>query len=83
MKRNNDKIIEKIIKLTWSSLDSHLEWTYAKELGKGETNTFHRRCVRDYAETMYLVTQLYAIPIGKTRGHVGVFLLCIVIIESQ
>jgi hypothetical protein len=74
-KTNRDKIIERIIRLTWDSLESHLGWTYAskKELGK-ETNSFHRKCVRDYAETIRLATLLYAVKEAqrpRVRGKHG------------
>ena len=56
-----DKIIEEIITLTWTSLETHLSGCYEPKtgLGKYETNQFHRDCVKDYARTIYLVSKLY------------------------
>lgn len=58
---DRDRIIERLMRLTWESLESHLKWTYApkEDMSSKETNAFHRKCVKDYAETMHLISQLY------------------------
>lgn len=58
MKKPKDKakIIERLMRLTYSSLESHLRYTHIKT---PEGVSFHKRCVKDYAETMYLISKLY------------------------
>lgn len=51
--------IEKSIRLAWSSLESHLFYTYAKRLTIGETNRFHKKCVKEYAEIIKHLSTLY------------------------
>lgn len=56
------RIIEKLMRLTWSSLESHLGATYAtkRELGKLDgKKPFQKKCVKDYSLTMFLISQLY------------------------
>ena len=56
------RIIERLMKLTWSSLDSHLGATYAskRELGKLDgKKPWQKTCVKDYALTIFLISQLY------------------------
>ncbi len=55
------KKIEQAIRLIWSSLDSHLAWTYekgpkVKYFGK---KVFHKRAVKEYAEIIKILTELY------------------------
>lgn len=66
MKKNDRaKKIERAIVLTWDSLVSHLEGThtisstgkkYVSEVGDQK---FHRRCVKDYAEVIKILSDLY------------------------
>lgn len=48
--------IERIIKLIWDSLDSHLPYTYTKH---EDGEDFHKLCVKEYIEIMRLVATLY------------------------
>lgn len=48
MKKNEkEKRIEKIICIAWSSLESHLPYTYIKTK---EGKNFHKKCVKEYIE---------------------------------
>ena len=49
MKKNRNKDIVKVIRQVWSSLDSHLD--YSKK------DLFDRRCVKEYAEIIYLLSK--------------------------
>ena len=51
---NRAKLIERAIRLAWSSLESHLPYTY-----KGKEQAFDRKCVAEYAEIIQILTQLY------------------------
>lgn len=62
-KKERAKEIDRAIRLTWESLQSHLKYCY-EEIDKGhkkqgETNEFHKQCVRDYAETLLILSKLY------------------------
>lgn len=54
--------IERAIRLIWDSLESHLAYTYEplpKRAEKdGETNEFHKQCVREYAEVISILSNL-------------------------
>ena len=59
---NKQEKIAKAIQLTYSSLESHLDWTHGK-IGKahkktGESNAFHKKCVREYAEVIKILSEL-------------------------
>ena len=54
-KKNREKDIERAIRLTWGSLESHLLWTHRKS---SEGQKFHKRCVKDYAETLKILAEL-------------------------
>jgi hypothetical protein len=41
------KNVEKIIRLAWSSLESHLYWTHSKS---SEGKSFHKQAIREYIE---------------------------------
>lgn len=57
MKKNRKpKQIERGIRLAWSSLDSHLRYTYLKSW---EKEAFHKRCVVEYAELIKILASLY------------------------
>lgn len=57
-----EKLIEEGIKLTYDSLESHLKWTYgeiSEERKKdGETNNFHKKCVKEYARIITIFSEL-------------------------
>lgn len=52
MKANKHKELERAIRLVWTSLESHLPWTYKKS---SEGKKFHRKCVKEYAETIKII----------------------------
>jgi hypothetical protein len=63
-KKNSTKIkrakrVAEGIRLAWSSLDSHLDWTHGKATSKGETPKFHQKCVQEYAQLIKLLADLY------------------------
>lgn len=62
MKYLKEKQIERAIRLIWSSLESHLTYTYEKptrvDLSRGETQKFHKDCIREYAETIKILSEL-------------------------
>ena len=45
-KKTNRRKVERVIRKIWSSLESHLKYTYNKST---EGTKFHIQCVRDYA----------------------------------
>lgn len=49
------KIIERNLRLAWSSLESHLWATHNKS---AEGKRFHKQCVKEYAETIYNLSKL-------------------------
>lgn len=52
-------LIEKAIKLAYGSLESHLPFTHKKtKLGMG-ANHFHKKCVKEYAELISILSKLY------------------------
>ena len=57
-KSQRAKVVCKSIRLTWESLESHLYWTYKKGTGNGGIK-FHKKCVKDYAKTIKLISKLY------------------------
>ena len=56
-KKQRAKTIDKAIRLTWESLESHLHWTSHKDTGVKKK--FHKQCVKDYAKTIKLIAKLY------------------------
>ena len=59
-RKKRAKGIEKAIRLTWESLESHLEWTYKKIPKRcGETHDFHKQAVRDYAKVIDRLAHLF------------------------
>lgn len=58
MKKSSDraKKLERLIRLTWSSLESHIRWTHQKS---SEGLQFHKRCVKDYSTMIKLLSELY------------------------
>ena len=64
MERKSDgdfkaKEIEKAIRLTWSSLESHLLYTHSGKLIRDEDREFHKQCVQEYADIIKVLSQLY------------------------
>lgn len=58
MKSQNHKDIEKAIKLAYSSLMSHLPWTY---LRSSEGTNFHCSAIREYAQIILTLSNQYRI----------------------
>ena len=56
MKKDRAKIVEKIIRLAWNSLESHLYWTHAKS---SEGKQFHKKAIREYLEIISNSTKLW------------------------
>jgi hypothetical protein len=48
--------IERAIRLAWESLESHLEYTHTPDDAGA---TFHKRAVKDYAEIIAILADLY------------------------
>lgn len=55
MKTKKEKKIERAIRLTWSSLESHLQYTHKQS---SEGKTFHRKCVKEYSELINILSDL-------------------------
>lgn len=58
-----NKLIEEAIELTYSSLKSHLPWTYETLRNKKDILTFgtkqhHIRCIKEYARVITILTDL-------------------------
>lgn len=49
------KKIERAIRLSWESLESHLKYTHVKTT---EGCEFHIKCVRDYSELISILSSL-------------------------
>ena len=47
--------IERAIRLTWGSLESHLDATH----NVSDEHDFHRKCVQEYAEVIKILSELY------------------------
>ena len=58
-KRKRAKIVGKAIREVWESLDSHIAPTYTTGLKKPDDNAFHKKCVKEYADLIVLLTKLY------------------------
>ncbi len=50
------KEVERAMRLVWSSLESHLIFTHRKST---EGIKFHKKCVREYAELLDILSKLY------------------------
>jgi len=50
------KYVEKIIRQAWSSLESHLEYTYKNS---SEKEKFHKACVKEYVDIIKNASELY------------------------
>lgn len=47
--------IERGIRLTWDSLQSHMPYMHGKRKDSPEGPAFHRKCVKEYAETLLIL----------------------------
>ena len=56
MRTDRAKSIERIIRQTWSSLESHLRWTSRHS---AEGKNFHKKCVKEYVDIIQEVVKLY------------------------
>lgn len=56
MKYAKEKKIERLIRLVWSSLESHLKYTHSNT---SEGQKFHIDCIKEYAEQIKLLSELY------------------------
>lgn len=50
------KKVEKAMRLTWESLESHLPWAHRKS---SEGAVFHKKAIKSYLEIMNLLYDLY------------------------
>ena len=50
-----EKKIERLIRLVWSSLESHLKYTHSHT---SEGRNFHKKCVKEYSEQIKLLSEL-------------------------
>lgn len=55
-KQRRAKLIAKIIKQSWTSLESHLFWTYRKS---SEGEEFHKQAVKEYIDIIKNASELY------------------------
>jgi ppGpp synthetase/RelA/SpoT-type nucleotidyltranferase len=53
------KVIRRLMRNVWGSLDSHLKYTYKKGLPKEESNEFHKQCIREYSQAIKDISELY------------------------
>ncbi len=56
IKHTREKKIDKAIRLVYDSLQSHLRYTYIKT---SEGPEFHKICVREYADIIKILSELY------------------------
>lgn len=49
--------IEKAIRIAYDSLQSHLPYTHQKS--KDGSMEFHRKCIAEYAEIIFILSKLY------------------------
>jgi hypothetical protein len=50
------KLVERIIRQSWSSLDSHLPWTYLKSR---EGVKFHKQAIKEYLDIIATAIKLW------------------------
>jgi len=59
---NKQEKIARALELTWGSLESHLCGTHHKvtaaEKKGGESNAFHKKCCKEYAEVIKILCDL-------------------------
>jgi len=56
VKHGRAKKIERLIRMIWSSLESHLQYTHKKSW---EGRRFHKKCVKEYSEITKILSELY------------------------
>lgn len=54
-KLNRAKLVERAIKLVYSSLSSHLPYMYIKT---AEGKAFHKKCTKEYSELIKILSEL-------------------------
>ena len=54
--RERAKAIEKAARLAWGSMETHLPLCYR---GERAYRTFHKKCVKEYAELLKLLASMY------------------------
>lgn len=59
MKSDRAKSIEAAVKIATSSMLSHLPFTYGKQTSRRESTAFHKRCVKEYADLIKRLSDLY------------------------
>lgn len=50
------KLVDKAIRLVWASLDTHLDYTHKEH---HDSANFHKKCVREYAGLIKILSELY------------------------
>jgi hypothetical protein len=55
-KKKRPREIERAMRLTWSSLESHLAYTHQKS---AEGTKFHIKCVKEYVQILENLGNLY------------------------
>lgn len=58
MKHEREKAIKRGLELAWESLDSHLPYLYKPYKPSIEGKNWHKRCVKDYCELIYILGKL-------------------------
>lgn len=53
------KEIERAIRLAFSSLESHLQYTHGGRLVRNEDREFHKNCIKEYADIIKVLSELY------------------------
>jgi len=53
-----EKKIERAIELIYDSLESHLPYTYGNIKEVKGTKKFHKKCIREYAEIIKILSEL-------------------------
>ncbi len=56
-----EKQIKKALRLTWDSLDSHLDWTHGIPKDKCKycgSARFHKKVIKEYAEIINILANL-------------------------
>lgn len=56
MKRKRAVLVDRAIRLVYSSLESHLYYTHHKN---HEGQKFHQQCVKEYAHLIKILSKLY------------------------
>lgn len=62
--KNKNKEIGKALRLVWSSLDSHIDWTHGKS---AEGQAHHIQAMREYAETIVILCDQLNVPKKKPK----------------